>query len=101
MEVKEKREYLIAEDQLRGPEELSGILSQGVYYWLNQIILKGYRKALSFEDLYPLDDLLSAQSLQLRFSKNWGICTSSIASRVVMQLPGSIANVHPLSSRDK
>jgi ATP-binding cassette subfamily C (CFTR/MRP) protein 1 len=79
LEVKEKREYLTEQDKYRGPEELSGILSQGVYYWLNQIISQGYRKVLSLEDLYPLDDQLSAQSLQGRFSKKWDNCESSFA----------------------
>lgn len=71
LEVKEKREYLVGEDKLRGPEELSGILNQGFYYWVNQLIIHGYRKVLSIEDLYPLDDKLSAPSLQARFSRNW------------------------------
>jgi hypothetical protein len=71
LELKEKRYYLIGRDKLRGPEELSGVLSQGFFYWLNQIMVQGYRTVLSLEDLYPLDDELSAQSLQVRFSKEW------------------------------
>ena len=78
LEVKEKRDYLSGDDKLRSPEELSGILSQGVYYWLNQLVSQGYRKVLSLEDLYPLDDQLSAQNLQLRFSKKWDTCGFSI-----------------------
>jgi len=71
MEVKEKRDYLTEIDKHRGPEELSGILSQGIYYWLNQLIVRGYNKVLSLEDLYPLDENLSARSLQDRFRKDW------------------------------
>jgi hypothetical protein len=74
LEVKEKRDYLTELDRLRGPEELSGILSQGVYYWLNQLITQGYSKVLSIEDLYPLDEHLSARGLQRRFSKRWDHC---------------------------
>ena len=77
-EVKEKRHYLTGEDKSRGPEELSSILSRGVYYWLNQLISQGYRKVLSLEDLYPLDDQLLAKSLQARFSEQWDICKSTI-----------------------
>jgi ATP-binding cassette, subfamily C (CFTR/MRP), member 1 len=74
LEVREKRDYLTGADKLRGPEELSSILSQGVYYWLNQLIVRGYSKVLSLEDLYPLDKHLSAQNLQRRFSKKWDHC---------------------------
>ena len=74
LEVKEKRDYLTGADKLRGPEELSGILSQGVYYWLNQLIVQGYSKVLSLEDLYPLDEHLSAGGLQDRFSRKWDHC---------------------------
>jgi hypothetical protein len=80
LEVKEKGDYLSGDDKFRSPEELSSILSQGVYYWLNQIVSQGYRKILSLEDLYPLDDQLSAQNLQLRFSKTWDTCEFSIVS---------------------
>lgn len=76
LEVKEKRDYLTGVDKLRGPEELSSILSQGVYYWLNRLIVQGYNKVLSLEDLYPLDEYLSAQSLQTRFSRKWDNCKS-------------------------
>jgi ATP-binding cassette, subfamily C (CFTR/MRP), member 1 len=76
LEVKEKRDYLTGVDKLRGPEELSSILSQGVYYWLNQLIVQGYSKVLSLEDLYPLDEHLSAKSLQARFSRKWDNCKS-------------------------
>ncbi|KAE9374191.1 canalicular multispecific organic anion transporter 1 [Stipitochalara longipes BDJ] len=71
MEVKEKRDYLAGADKLRSPEELSGILSQGVYYWLNQLIMQGYGKILSLEDLYPLDEKLSSRNLSDRFCSNW------------------------------
>jgi hypothetical protein len=76
LELKEKRDYLTGGDKLRGPEELSGILSQGAYYWLNQLIVQGYNKILSLEDLYPLDEHLSARSLQARFSRSWDNCKS-------------------------
>ena len=100
MEVKEKRDYLIAEDRLRGPEELSGVLSQGVYYWLNQLIEQGYRKVLSLEDLYPLDDQMSAQSLQIKFSKKWDNCKSSISCKGLVLIPWSVADVQCGSSKD-
>ena len=71
LEAKSKRDYLSPEDRLRGPEELSSIFSQGVFFWLNQLIVAGYMKVLSLEDLYPLDEKLSALSLHAKFSRTW------------------------------
>ena len=74
LEAREKRQYLDDNDRKRGPEELSSIFSQGVFYWLNQLILVGYRKVLSIEDLYPLDDQLKGETLQSKFEKVWSAC---------------------------
>ena len=74
LEAREKQQYLNNDDCKRGPEELSSIFSQGVFYWLNQLILTGYRKVLSIEDLYPLDDELTGETLQAKFDKAWNNC---------------------------
>ncbi|KAL3422989.1 hypothetical protein PVAG01_04736 [Phlyctema vagabunda] len=71
LEAKEKRSYLNDADRLRGPEELSGIFSQGVFFWVNQLVRAGYEKVLSLEDLYPLDDQLVAIRLNQKLMKSW------------------------------
>lgn len=42
------------------PEETSGILSLGLYAWLNELLMRGYRRIISLDDLYPLDQAISA-----------------------------------------
>lgn len=74
LEAREKRKYLDENDQKKGPEELSSIFSQGVFFWLNQLILTGYRKVLSIEDLYPLDSELTGETLRSKFEKVWNNC---------------------------
>lgn len=49
------------------PEEVSNIYSLGVYYWLNDLFLRGYRKVLRIDDLYPLDEALAAPRMEERF----------------------------------
>ncbi|RDW82953.1 hypothetical protein BP5796_04444 [Coleophoma crateriformis] len=71
LEAKEKRDHLIGDDKFRGPEETSSIFSQGVFYWLNQLVHAGYKKVLGLEDLYPLDDQLVAEMLQSKLTKSW------------------------------
>lgn len=74
LEAREKRDYLRPEDRMKGPEELSGILNKSVFYWLNQLLTTGYRKILSLEDLYPLDEKLEAKFLGSKFANVWNTC---------------------------
>ncbi|KAH7271040.1 P-loop containing nucleoside triphosphate hydrolase protein [Fusarium solani] len=50
------------------PEESSSVLSLGVYAWLNKLFLRGYRDVMDIDDLYPLDEGMTAGKLYSRFS---------------------------------
>lgn len=52
------------------PEETSGILSLGVFFWLNKLFLDGYRKIMLVDDLYSLDSSLDPKILREKFSRN-------------------------------
>ncbi|KAH7182283.1 putative ABC multidrug transporter [Fusarium flagelliforme] len=49
------------------PEETSGVFGLGVYFWLNNLFLKGYGSNLSISDLYPLDHALKVKSIEGQF----------------------------------
>jgi hypothetical protein len=51
------------------PEEMSGIFSLGVFFWLNKLFLAGYRQTFTIESLYPLDRSFDAQALHAEFAK--------------------------------
>lgn len=73
LESKEKPKYFLdPKDKLRSPEELSGIISRSLFYWLNDFIVAGGKKFLVPEDLYPLDNQLSSSYLSPRFWTIWG-----------------------------
>ncbi|KAF5000296.1 hypothetical protein FDECE_11257 [Fusarium decemcellulare] len=55
------------------PEESSSVLSLGVFAWLNKLFLRGYRDVMNLDDLYPLDEGMSAERLYQRFSKKMRI----------------------------
>ncbi|GKU01234.1 abc transporter [Fusarium langsethiae] len=57
-----------AEDH--SPEESSGVFSVGVFAWLNQLFIRGYRGVLKIEDLYPLDESMASDRLQSSFEKH-------------------------------
>jgi ATP-binding cassette subfamily C (CFTR/MRP) protein 1 len=71
LEVTEKKRYLGVEDQKLSPEETSGILNQGLFVWLNHLIVTGFKAPLLMKDLYPLNQEFSTSHLKFKFRKNW------------------------------
>lgn len=77
LEATEKRRYISGGDPASySPEETSGVLGQGIFAWLNQLIVNGARKILSVGDLYPLHHEMETEGLYSTFQKNWEICMS-------------------------
>jgi len=65
-----KKPYLISTRD-HSPEELAGIFSRTTFFWLNPILLRGNKKVLTIDDLYPLDHELHSNVLQHRISAAW------------------------------
>lgn len=75
LEAWEKKRYLSDRDRTSySPEETSGALAQGLFVWLNRLILDGATKALSVDDLYPLDHEMITEKLYAKFQDNWDQC---------------------------
>jgi ABC-type multidrug transport system fused ATPase/permease subunit len=55
------------DEKAHSPEETSGILSLGVFFWLNSLFLAGYRTILTLETILPLDSSLDAEVLHTKF----------------------------------
>lgn len=53
------------------PEETSGVFTRSIFLWLDKLLLRGFRKQLSIEDLYPLDRALDSYHLHTRFEEAW------------------------------
>ncbi|KAJ3577733.1 hypothetical protein NPX13_g2830 [Xylaria arbuscula] len=70
LEARQKSRWVTWDMKERSPEETSGILSLGVFFWLNRLFLAGYSKVLKIKDLYPLDSSLDAKLIHERFSTN-------------------------------
>ncbi|GKZ25115.1 hypothetical protein AbraIFM66951_001571 [Aspergillus brasiliensis] len=70
LEAQGKSRWVNWDEKKHSPEETSGVFSLGVFFWLNRMFLRGYRKILATEDLYPLDSSFDATSLNEEFSKN-------------------------------
>ncbi|OJK00423.1 hypothetical protein ASPACDRAFT_1880763 [Aspergillus aculeatus ATCC 16872] len=53
------------------PESTSGIFARTVFWWLNGLFLRGFRKLLTVEDLFPTDEALSSSYLGRRIRRAW------------------------------
>lgn len=71
LETWTKKAYLKPAEDGYSPEELASVFSRSVFWWLNPILLRGNRKILALEDLYPLNHVLESGSLRDRIVRAW------------------------------
>ena len=66
------------EGELRNPEATSGIYNQGLFWWVNPLLLDGFRRLLRPADLYGLDDGMKTATLNESFWNQWNQACQSI-----------------------
>ncbi|OLN96257.1 Multidrug resistance-associated protein 1-like protein 3 [Colletotrichum chlorophyti] len=71
LEVQGKRRLLLAALQHLGPEATSGIIARGFFWWLNDLMTKGFKATLSSSALYDIDDDLQSHKLYETLNKSW------------------------------
>jgi hypothetical protein len=71
LETWTKKAYLKPAEDGYSPEELASVFSRSVFWWLNPILLRGNRKILALDDLYPLNHVLESGSLRDRIVRAW------------------------------
>ena len=71
LELRGKVSYGTVEDEGPCPEETVGVFNRLFYFWLNGLLLRGYRTDLRECDMFPLDRELSSGSLRLKFQTAW------------------------------
>ncbi|PYH46216.1 P-loop containing nucleoside triphosphate hydrolase protein [Aspergillus saccharolyticus JOP 1030-1] len=71
LESQSKRAYLKSAFRTTPPESTSGILARTVFWWLNRLFMKGFRKLLTIEDLFPTDRDLSSTRLRGKIGSAW------------------------------
>ncbi|PYI35212.1 P-loop containing nucleoside triphosphate hydrolase protein [Aspergillus indologenus CBS 114.80] len=77
LEAQSKRKYLKSPFRVTSPESTSGIFARTVFWWLNGLFLRGFRKLLTVEDLFPTDEDLNSSRLGRRIRRAWGKYQSS------------------------
>ncbi|KAJ8107918.1 hypothetical protein ONZ43_g6583 [Nemania bipapillata] len=72
MEAVEKGRFIVDTNPgHRNPELTSGLYSRGLIWWMNPLLLDGFRRLLRPEDLYSLDGSMSADVLHKAFWRSW------------------------------
>ena len=66
----------------KSPEESAGIFSLSLFSWLNRLVIHGFRKVLSMDDLYPIEERMSATALHSKFWTQWTSCKFMIFGRI-------------------
>ncbi|KAL4960800.1 putative ABC multidrug transporter [Aspergillus stella-maris] len=69
LEACQKAKWVTWDAKKHSPEETSGILSLGVFFWLNKLFMAGYGHIFTLDSLYPLDSTFDAQALHGVFAK--------------------------------
>ncbi len=71
LEALEKRSILRPEFQQYPQEAISGFYSRSLFWWLNLLLRKGFRKTLTVNDLYSLDRHLGSKYLHILLQTSW------------------------------
>jgi ABC-type multidrug transport system fused ATPase/permease subunit len=69
-EAQNKTKWTLWDESEHSPEEYSSIYSLSVYYWLRRLFAKGYTSILKDNDLYSLDQTLSARTAASKLEKS-------------------------------
>lgn len=70
-EAFEKRDILLYPFQNASPEVTSGVYSRSMFWWLNNLMSTGFKRLLSNDDLYPIDDEMRTVTLLANSKHAW------------------------------
>lgn len=74
LESRSKRHYLRAPYNGYSPESTGGIFNKSFFWWINPILVTGFRRLLTLDDLFQTDASLLSEPLRDRMQKSWDKC---------------------------
>ena len=74
LEIQSKRKYLRFPYRDYSPEATSGVVNRSFFWWLNPLIVSGFKKILTLDDLSASDPELRSEALQKRLERSWDKC---------------------------
>ncbi|CZT46826.1 uncharacterized protein RSE6_07325 [Rhynchosporium secalis] len=77
---------IISGGRATSPEGFSGFFGKSLLLWLNPLFLRGYRRKLLVDDLYPIDDELASAKLTESLSGAWARTAPQRSRRLAWSL---------------
>jgi len=74
LEAVDKRHILLAAWSEISPENTSGMVSRGLFWWLNALLVRGFKDILSLDDLFSINRNLSSEKLCGLLQARWNKC---------------------------
>ena len=71
LECTEKRRLLRDAYRHLSLEATSGLFGRGFFWWLNGLLVTGYRQILAIPDLAAIHEKIKAETVTLQLSKEW------------------------------
>ena len=74
LESQSKSTWIVRWDvKEHSPEETAGLYGLGAYFWLNRLLITGYRKVLQIRDLFPLDQGIASETLHTKLAHHMDV----------------------------
>ncbi|ORY71658.1 multidrug resistance-related protein [Pseudomassariella vexata] len=74
LEAAEKRSLLLGLDRNFSIESTSGVFSRSSFWWLNSLLVSGFKKVLTMDDLPAIHEKLDSDRLAVQLQLAWGKC---------------------------
>jgi len=74
LEALEKHSLLLGLGRKFSLESTSGLISRSSFWWLNSLLLSGYNKLLTLDDLPAIYEKLDSAQLAARLQSAWDAC---------------------------
>jgi ATP-binding cassette subfamily C (CFTR/MRP) protein 1 len=71
LEAKEKRNILMPQWKGVSPEATGGVINRGLFWWLNDLMIKGWKGILKVDALYSTDSALDSTELLAMLDATW------------------------------
>jgi ATP-binding cassette subfamily C (CFTR/MRP) protein 1 len=86
LELKEKRAWLVDPKAFPAPESTANFFNRLTFFWVNPLLLRGYKKPLHEGDLFEVQDQIIGEKNLLAFAERWEKCELfvSIHKRVAL-----------------
>ena len=74
LEVLGKRSILLGVWRAASRESTSGVFNRSLFWWLNGLLVSGFKSVLSVDDLFSINERLGSERLAEKLQRRWDGC---------------------------